>query len=128
MKIYQFTSIVNEIRKGTEINIDNLSEYLSSKTRLKSLRRKEINLNSAVLLLTSLANVNLNKFTLTVFLLIIQLALTISSPFLTNYIIEDYLTNKDSLLIVLLLIILAYKGVKSSIGIVCDFCYQSLGI
>jgi ABC-type bacteriocin/lantibiotic exporter with double-glycine peptidase domain len=74
-----------------------------------------------------LARVNEGKFYLTVALFVVQLTITISSPFLTNYLIEDYMKDNSGLLVVLLAIFLGYKLIKNTVGIICDFCYQSLG-
>jgi ABC-type multidrug transport system fused ATPase/permease subunit len=127
MKIYDFTKIISEIGKGAEIDISSLNKILSSKARLKQLRKTEIQSESIASLLRSLAHVNLAKLILTVVLMVVQLGLTIASPFLTNYLIDNYLKYPDSLLLGLILIFAGYKVAKFTISIICNYCYQSLG-
>jgi hypothetical protein len=91
MKIYQLGKIVSEIRKGGEINLSIFHQLLSSKPRLKAIRQNLLRADGMKSLIASLLNTNAFKLTLTLVLFILQLSITISSPFLTNYLIENYL-------------------------------------
>lgn len=76
----------------------------------------------------SLVKSNTIKFTLSVFLFLIELFLAITSPLFTNWIIENYLNQeKDNTLLMLILILLGYKLFKTFHSIVLDICYQTLG-
>lgn len=91
MKIYHFSRIISEIRKGTDINISIFHQLLSSKPRLKAIRHTRLKTDSMKDLIVSLLSTNALKLTFTVLLFMMQLGITISSPFLTNYLIEGYL-------------------------------------
>ncbi len=58
-----------------------------------------------------------------------QLGLTVSSPFISKYIIDHYLSesSEDISFFWLVLIILSYKLTKSLVNLVCDFGYTSVG-
>lgn len=59
--------------------------------------------------------------------MIVQLSISISSPFFANYLISNHLNDPNSHLFMLILIFTLYKLAKIIVSIVCDFCYQSLG-
>ena len=59
--------------------------------------------------------------------MIVQLSISISSPFFANYLISSHLNDPTSHLFVLILIFALYKLTKIIVNIICDFCYQSLG-
>ena len=97
MRIYQFGKIVSEIRKGGEINLSTFHQLLSSRPRLKAIRHNLLKADGMKSLIRNLLNTNGFKLVLTVVLFILQLSITISSPFLTNYLISDYLKQEGKL-------------------------------
>lgn len=127
MSNYNLCKIVEQIGKGSKINLSFFNKILASKSRLKVIRHTEIEVESIKSLLRSLISINVVKLTLTVVLFVIHLSITILSPFLASFLIDNYLSEGSDSLGLLLIIFLTYKLFKSVVEIICDFCYQSLG-
>lgn len=127
MKGYNFGQIVKSIHQGTDIKIDAFKNNLSSQQRLNTLKSKTINFTSVVQLIRGLLSLNPNKFMFCILFFILTLALTVSGPFIINFIMSRYLSPSEFSLTWLVLIIIAYKIISSLVSVVCNFLSSSLG-
>lgn len=57
----------------------------------------------------------------------LTLAITVSSPFIINFIMTNFIAKQDFSLLLMVFLIIAYKSVASAVSIVCNILYESLG-
>lgn len=94
MSGYNLPKIVGSIRKGTDIDIAQFQDCLSSSSRLEDLKNKNIDHSSTKNLLLGLARLNKSKFLVCLLLFSMKVALTISGPFIINNIIHIMLDKQ----------------------------------
>lgn len=57
----------------------------------------------------------------------LTLAITVSGPFVINFIMSNFVAKQDFCLLSMVCLIIAYKAVASAASIVCNTLYESLG-
>lgn len=93
MSGYNLGAIINNIRKGVDIDLLQFKENLSSQERLKKLKNKKMEFDSVKKLLLGLGSLNTPKVMWCLLLFAFKVALTISGPFIINSIIHNVLEN-----------------------------------
>jgi hypothetical protein len=91
MSDYNLGEIINNIRKGSDIDLLQFKDSLSSLPRLKQLKKKKMELSSTKKLLLSLSCLNKPKMLWCLLFFAFKVALTISGPFIINSIIQNML-------------------------------------
>ncbi len=127
MKAYKLGQIIRSIHQGSDISIHTFKDNLSSKSRLNSLKKKQIKICSVFQLLKGLVSLNISKFICCLFFFILTLGLTVSAPFILNFILSNFLSKEDLSLLWLVVLVIFYKTVNTAISIICNFLYSSIG-
>ena len=78
-------------------------------------------------LLIALVKINIPKFIFCLVSFAITLALTVSGPWIVNYLVRSLMDEDHSELGVMLLLMLGYKLGGAVTNLVCDYLYSSLG-
>ncbi|MCB0370400.1 MAG: hypothetical protein KDD45_13495 [Bdellovibrionales bacterium] len=94
MKRYKLSSIVEQIHKGSDIDINSFDYILSAKDRLSILKYKKVDTTSVWSLLKGLLTINYSKFIICCLLFLATLALTIAGPFILSYIVEEFIKTE----------------------------------
>ena len=91
MSGYNWAGIINNIRKGSDIDLLEFKDSLSSLQRLKQLKKKKMKFSSTRNLLLGLSCLNKSKMLWCLLFFAFKVALTISGPFIINSIIQNML-------------------------------------
>jgi len=100
---------------------------LSSPSTLNNLKKDSIKIGSIGQLLSALLRINLPKLLICLIFFTVSVGLTISGPWIVNYLVRSLLDSDYSILGWMLLLMLGYKIAGIVINVLCDYYYVSLG-